>query len=519
MVITLIEEGPGMTRKLQHILVIDVCRAEREHTVSILAKAGYEVVETVSEIQCRDSLEREIPALILFDPYIPDGDGFHLLTEIRERHSADVLPIIVMSNKSNDQMVVRALTSGANDYVHKGLDATTFLARIYNHISLSQMRRQVDEQRNKLNEVLSIQRVLANFAPEALFVENKDGLIVFRNDTLDRLCRGVAPQSTKEALRLIFPIELASTLESLVRKSGLTGSFEEEFHWKTPQKRCVRVRSCPAIASPKADLRMWGFCDVTEARISENQVRAERQLHSVAQFVHGITFHMEELLDTITEASQALRKITPPQSPVMEFFNLINASVESGRRLSEKTKLAVGHAAPSLLDGEDVVQVLHVLTEAARIQVGERISFMLELDQVLPRVPLSLRSLSGIFGNILANAIDAISGTGEVVVSAHADMVSGTILVAFEDSGDGMDQSALQRVGEPFYSTKISPTDYIGDGKVPKGLGMWSARHLAEAHGGCLSVTSRQGDGTKIVVELPMLRHSVANSVQSASPL
>lgn len=506
-----------MTRKLQHILVIDACQAERARMADTLVKAGYSVVEAASEIQCMDSLEREMPALVLFDPYMSDADGFHVLSEIRERHSADVLPIIIIGNQSNDQIVVRALTSGANDYVHKNVDATTFLARVYNHISLSQMRRQVDEQRDKLHEVLSIQRVLGNLAPEALLVENQDGLIVYRNDTLERLCHGATPLWTRDVLRLLFPIELARKLESLARTSGPCSNFEEEFHWKAPKETCIRIRSCPATTSLKGQLRMWSFCDVTEERIVENQMRAEQQLRSVAQFVQGITCHIEELLDTIAEASQTLRTITPPQAPVSECFHVIEESVESGRRLSQKTKRAVGNAAPSQTEGEDIGRVLHILLEAARLQVGERISLVLEIDPELPKVPFSLRSLSGIFGNILGNAIDAISATGEIVISARPDHGNGTVRIAFEDSGHGMDASVLERLGEPFYSTKMYSSDYTKRAKDPKGLGMWSARHLVEAHGGCLSVTSRRGQGTKIVVELPTWRDLAAHPVQGVS--
>jgi signal transduction histidine kinase len=65
--------------------------------------------------------------------------------------------------------------------------------------------------------------------------------------------------------------------------------------------------------------------------------------------------------------------------------------------------------------------VLAVLVQAAHLQLGDRIAFVLHVSENLPMVPMSLRTISGIVGNILGNAIDAIHGTGEIHITASAD--------------------------------------------------------------------------------------------------
>lgn len=495
--------GVTMSKKLQHILVVDSHQGERAELAAFLAQAGYAVVEAASTVQCMDCVERELPALVIFDPRMPVADGFHLLVEIRERYSADILPIIVVTSDSDDQMMVRALTSGANDYIHKRADRTSFVARVYNHISLSQTRRQLDEQRGKLNHILSIQRVLGNLSPEALLVEDSSGVVVYRNDTLDRLCGGRVPNTTKDALYMIFPPEVVASLHSERRERG-TMEFEREIQWSSPRERCVRVRVCPATPMPGEDLRVWGFRDITHERLLEHQHQAERQLASVSQFVRGITTHVESLLADISRASQMLKRVTAEQAAAAEHLGTIDDRIASGRRLAEKTRLAVGHDAGGSADSEDVGCVLEVLAESARVQVGERITLVLEVEDDLPKVMMSLRDLSGIFGNVLRNAIDAIGDTGEIVISARRDPISDTVRVQFEDSGAGMEEGVLNRIGEPFYTTKVgSRAEPETSDASGRGLGVWSARHLVEAHGGSLSVSSRPGNGTKVVVDLP----------------
>ena len=86
--------------------------------------------------------------------------------------------------------------------------------------------------------------------------------------------------------------------------------------------------------------------------------------------------------------------------------------------------------------------------------------------------------------NIVENALHAMPGTGELVVAASAgpDVVQMTV----RDTGVGMDEEALARVFEPYFSTKTSGT----------GLGLPIARRNVELSGGTIEVESRKGQGT-----------------------
>ena len=90
---------------------------------------------------------------------------------------------------------------------------------------------------------------------------------------------------------------------------------------------------------------------------------------------------------------------------------------------------------------------------------------------------LILRALA----NIVENALHAMPGAGELVVTAVAE--AGTVAIAVRDTGVGMDEEALARVFEPYFSTKTSGT----------GLGLPIARRNVELSGGTIDVDERQG--------------------------
>ncbi len=92
------------------------------------------------------------------------------------------------------------------------------------------------------------------------------------------------------------------------------------------------------------------------------------------------------------------------------------------------------------------------------------------------------------FINIIKNSIEALQGEGQIDIWAYAQ--DGIIKVHVRDNGEGMDEEALVRLGEPYFSNKIKGT----------GLGMMVTFRIVEAMHGQISFTSTKGVGTEAVV-------------------
>lgn len=79
------------------------------------------------------------------------------------------------------------------------------------------------------------------------------------------------------------------------------------------------------------------------------------------------------------------------------------------------------------------------------------------------------------------------------MVRAEAD--GDAVAIEVHDDGDGIAEADLERVFDPFVTTK---------GDAGTGLGLYVARQIVESHGGLLTLTSREGDGTSVRVVLPV---------------
>jgi signal transduction histidine kinase len=111
------------------------------------------------------------------------------------------------------------------------------------------------------------------------------------------------------------------------------------------------------------------------------------------------------------------------------------------------------------------------------------------LPPVLVDRTLTLRALS----NVVENALHAMPGNGTLTIDAIVDPSEVSLVVT--DTGVGMDQEALERVFEPYFSTKTTGT----------GLGLPIARRNIELNGGSIGVRSVKGEGTTVTVRLPVV--------------
>jgi signal transduction histidine kinase len=96
------------------------------------------------------------------------------------------------------------------------------------------------------------------------------------------------------------------------------------------------------------------------------------------------------------------------------------------------------------------------------------------------------------FLNIVINALQATPAGGRVSITLNKG--DSGLVISFRDSGSGIAPDNLQRIFEPFYTTKTDGT----------GLGLAVTRKIIEAHGGKLAIESEAGQGTTVSVSLPM---------------
>jgi two-component system, NtrC family, sensor histidine kinase HydH len=105
--------------------------------------------------------------------------------------------------------------------------------------------------------------------------------------------------------------------------------------------------------------------------------------------------------------------------------------------------------------------------------------------------------------NLMRNAKEATPSGGQIFVSTMRDTDS--VIINVTDTGEGIDQQQIDRVLEPYFSTKKGGT----------GLGLPTVRRVAEDHGGTLTMQSEPGKGTQFSLRLPLRSGGSAGEARS----
>ena len=127
-------------------------------------------------------------------------------------------------------------------------------------------------------------------------------------------------------------------------------------------------------------------------------------------------------------------------------------------------------------------------------QPGAGIEVVRAYDAACPAARADARELRKALLNLLVNAREALVAGGRLTVATAWAPDTRTLTVRVEDDGVGMSEETLARAFDLFFTTKPEGT----------GLGMAIARSVVERHGGALAVQSRAGQGTRVVIRLPL---------------
>ena len=262
--------------------------------------------------------------------------------------------------------------------------------------------------------------------------------------------------------------------------------------------------------------------DVTDVLNLEAQFRHAQKLESVGQLAAGVAHDFNNILTVIQGYSECLlMRCRGDQTTASALKQISDASQRAAaltRQLLMFSRKQV--IQPKQVDLNAIVQ--NLATMLVRL-LGEDIKLETSYGPNLPRILADSGMLEQIVMNLAVNARDAMPrggklsigitslDIGEEYVSRKADSRSGHFVrLTVTDTGTGMDRRTLDRIFEPFFSTKE-----VGKGT---GLGLATVHGIVKQHQGWIEVASEVGVGTTFHIYLPAATAPVQKSVDDAKP-
>jgi two-component system phosphate regulon sensor histidine kinase PhoR len=378
-----------------------------------------------------------------------------------------------------------AMSVGQPLAVSQARDDVSALAQTIDQMQLSLARRLADVQ----SQSQRLTSVLSNMA-EGVLAAAPDTTVLLANDSARALLDFAAPNPVGRSLLEITRARPVS--EALKQALDTADPVETEFESPGMPRRTLSLRAARLPGEPCPGVLIV-LHDRTELRRLEN-LRHE--------LVANVSHELKTPLAAIKGYAETLRLGAIHDTEHNLLF--LHRIEEQADRLHELilnmlqiARLEAGHAAFDMVD-RDVRSLLeNCVQQFVATAAAKDVALAVELPDDELIVPSDAEALQTIVNNLIDNALKYTSSGGRVIVRASGTAT--TVAIQVDDTGIGIPEGELTRIFERFYRVDKARSRELGG----TGLGLSIVKHLAQAHGGVVSVVSELGKGSTFRVELP----------------
>lgn len=356
-------------------------------------------------------------------------------------------------------------------------------------IENAQLLEQVSTQLEEVDRLQRYTRQIIESSPAGIAVVDGNGELHSINQAFGSLVGLRIEEVAGRSLQEVLPLESFPNPGDGIR--------EVRFQDPEGQERYLQISMAPLEEGPD-DQRVLIVQDVSQRVAMENTLKEKERLASLGMLAAGVAHEVNTPITGISSYAQMLLAETPESDPRRKLLEKV-----------EKQTFRAARIVNSLLDFARDRQ--HVEAPVSlRPLIGESLELLkerlLESDTLLEwNVPEEESLVLGhegelqqVFTNLVINALDAMAQTGrQGKLRVELELRDKWIVVSVDDNGPGIGTKELDKIFQPFYSTKLA--------EGGTGLGLSISYNIVRRHGGELRVVSHRGEGSRFIVELPRL--------------
>lgn len=479
-----------------------------DETLLMLAQealAGDFAVEVFADARAAaQALAQGLPDLVVLDVMLPGMNGYQFCAQLRARPSGQDVPVLMMTFLDDAEAIHKAYEAGATGFVTKPINWVIELHRLRYMLRAAEIARELRQKEEETR--------VAKEAWEKTFQAIHDLVTVV--DGEHRILQANAATVTALGLPLgeILGRRSHELFENLaqpgpncpiarVLRTGQPATAEIKYH------RPASVRLISASPIRAADGQITQIVqvarDLTEQKQLEAQLRHVQKMEAVGTLAGGVAHEFNNLLQAVLGSAELLRMAIDRDSAEQ---SEIQSILDAAKRGGTLTRQMLTFSRRGALWTEKLPVNLNDIVTNVRTMLNrtlpKNITIRLELAPDLKKIKADADQLQQVLVNLAMNSVQAMPNGGEINIrtSNCARTKTNTpdhVCLSFGDNGHGMDQPTLDRIYEPFFTTR-------GVGKGT-GLGLSVVFGIVKEHLGDITCASQPGVGTRFDIHLPVV--------------
>ena len=534
---------------MQKILAIDD-KMDNLITLSALLKnllPGCSVLTAQSGMEGIEMAKAELPDTILLDVKMPGMDGFETCSRLMSDESTKRIPVIMITAiKTDPNSRVKGLEIGANAFLAKPIDQHELVSQVKVALRIKKAEDALREQKDSLNRMVQ-ERTAALRESERKYREifeniidvfyrtDNEGVIRIVSPSVEQIF-GYAPDQVigKRLAGFYVNPEDRNQFLSVLQEKGEVKGYEAPLRAKNGSVVWVSTNAQFYRDEHGNILGVQGISrDITDRKLAmkekaklQDHLQQVQKMESIGSLAGGIAHDLNNILFPISGLSEMLLDDILPDSPERESIEQIHKSAQRGSELVKQILTFSRQSKPRKLPIR-IQPILKEVLKLARAAIPMNIEISSHISTDCGLVSADPTQVHQIAMNLITNAYHAVEQSGgtinvelkETAIGSNIGMFhpafgekdelpphampgdilpGGYLCITVSDTGTGIDQTLVDKIFDPYFTTKEQ-----GKGT---GLGLSVVHGIVKEHGGDIRVYSEVGKGTAFHVYLPLLK-------------
>lgn len=345
-------------------------------------------------------------------------------------------------------------------------------------------------------------RSVVENAHDGISIIDGEGRILFANRFLGQLLGVESSQLVRRLYHGFVPPEESESVDGIVHRlicgESNRDHFETTLLAADGRRILVDIVVTPVVfGGDRAILAL--VRDITDRRRLEEELQKAEQLESIGVLAGGIAHDFNNILTAVLGNISLAKAAVDPDAARSALRDAERATIRARDLTQQLLTFSRG--------GEPMTRVARIgpiVEEAAGFALrGSNVRCDFRIARDLRNVEVDEGQISQVVQNLVINAVQAMQQGGAIAVSAENVRVGRAdslplepgeyVRVSVEDEGSGIPRDHLDRVFDPYFTTK----------ERGSGLGLATVYSIVRKHGGHVSLVSRDGEGTTVTVYLP----------------
>jgi PAS domain S-box-containing protein len=305
----------------------------------------------------------------------------------------------------------------------------------------------------------------------------------------------------------------ARRIMDLLRKQSRTENYEINVLRKDGEVRSIMTSLFMLRDEEGNDIGTAGiFKDISERKILEAKLKYAQgrlveasKLRALGELVAGVAHEINNPLMASQTILHVILKNASPDSRDRERLELIRKCNDRIEKIVEHLREFSRETNPEFREVDINIPIQNALMMTSQQLMNHNIDVVKNLSNNLPMISADASQLEQVFLNLISNARDAMEDKEEnklLTITSTYTEEDGIpyVEVSFRDTGVGIPEENIEKILEPFFSTKP-----VGKGT---GLGLSLCFGIIESHGGRLDIHSKVGEGTEMKIIIPVKRRA-----------